>query len=93
MDTTDGPQAPGPGNHPSSGYPPFAPPPRRRRGRKAALVAGALAAAAIIGVGATLGVAHSTVVAGTAVAAQVNTDAAAAQPRTPGGSSGTSPRG
>jgi S1-C subfamily serine protease len=93
MDTTDGPQAPWPGNHPSSGYPPFAPPPRRRRGRKAALVAGALAAAAIIGVGATLGVAHSTVVAGTAVAAQVNTDAAAAQPRTPGGSSGASPRG
>ena len=93
MDTTDGPQAPWPGNHPSTGYPPFAPPPRQRRGRKAALVAGALAAAAIIGVGATFGVAHSTVVAGTAVAAQVNTDAAAAQPRTPGGSSGTSPFG
>jgi S1-C subfamily serine protease len=94
MDTTDGPQAPWPGNQPTTGYPPFAPPPAREpRGRKAALVGGALAAAAIIGVGATFGVAHSTVVAGTAVAAQVNTDAAAAQPRTPDGSSGTSPFG
>ena len=56
------------------------------------LVAGALAAAAIVGVGATFGVANSMVVGGTAVAAQVNTDAAA-QPRTPSGSSGTSPWG
>ena len=92
METTDGPQGTWPGNHPSSGYPPVAPPAQQPRRRKAALVAGALAAAAIIGVGATFGVANSMVVGGTAVAAQVNTDAAA-QPRTPSGSSGTSPWG
>jgi S1-C subfamily serine protease len=93
MDTTDGPQGTWPGNHSSPGYPPVAPAAQRPGRRKAALLAGALAAAAIIGIGATFGVANSTVVAGTAVAAQVNTDAAAAQPRTPGGSSGTSPWG
>ena len=93
MNTTGGTQGSWPGNRYPTGYPqsaPLAQPPRRR---KAALVCGALAAAAIIGLGATLGVAPSTVVAGTAVAAQVNTDAAAAQPRTPGGSTSESGSG
>jgi S1-C subfamily serine protease len=93
MNTTGDTQGPWPGDRYPAGYPqsdPQAQPPRRR---KAVLVAGALATAAIIGIGATLGVAPSTVVAGTAVAAQVNTDAAAAQPRTPGGSTGQSGSG
>ncbi len=92
METTDGPQGPWPGNRPTTGYGPVAPQAGQPRRRKPALVAGALAAAAIIGFGAVFGITHSTTIAGTAVAAQVNTDAAAAQPRVPGGS-GTSPRG
>src|SRR6478736_4896949 len=93
METTDGPQGAWTGNQPATGFGRVAPPARHQRRRNAALVAGALAAAAIIGVGATFGVANSTAIAGTAVAAQVNTDAAAAQPRIPGGSTGTSPWG
>src|SRR6476661_2738206 len=93
MNTTGGTQGSWPGNRYPTGYPQSAPPAQPPRRRKAALVCGALAAAAIIGLGATLGVAPSTVVAGTAVAAQVNTDAAAAQPRTPGGSTSESGSG
>src|SRR6476661_4635414 len=93
MNTTGGTQGPWPGNRYPTGYPQSEPPAQPPRRRTAALVCGALTAAAIIGLGATLGAAPSTLVAGTAVAAQVNTDAAAAQPRTPGGSTGQSGSG
>ena len=93
METTDGPRGSWPGNQYPTGLPQPEPPARRPRLRRAALVGGALAAAAIVGIGATLGATHGTVVAGTAIAAQVNTDAVAAAPQVPGGSSGTSPWG
>ena len=59
------------------------------------MVAGAATAAAVIGIGAVFGIAQNTGIAGTAVAAtaQVNTDAAAAQPGQPGGGYGISPWG
>ena len=65
--------------------------PRRRR---AALVTGALAAAAVLGVGAIFGVAQNSGITGTPMAAvQTNTDAAASQPLPNSGSTGTTPNG
>ena len=60
-------------------------PPRRHR---VAIVSGAIAFAAVVGLGAVFGVAQNSVIAGTAVAAtaQVNTDAAAGQSVPPAGS-------
>ena len=64
--------------------------PQRRR---LAMVAGAVAAAAVIGFGAIFGIAQNPGVAGTAIAAtaQVNTDASAAAPEQPLDGYGVSP--
>ena len=86
-------QTPGsvPGAPPSSFEPTITKPHRRRR---AALVTGALAAAAVLGVGAIFGVSQNSGIAGTPMAAvQANTDAAASQPLPSDGSTGTSPNG
>ena len=66
---------------------------RPRRRRRSAMVAGAVAAGAVIGFGAIFGIAQNPGIAGTAVAAtaQVNTDAAAAAPEQPLDGYGVSP--
>ncbi len=66
---------------------------RPRRRRRLAMVAGAVAAGAVIGFGAIFGIAQNPGIAGTAIAAtaQVNTDAAAAAPEQPLDGYGVSP--
>lgn len=85
------------GSQPGSQLPLAPPPPsslRAPRRRRSAIVTGAIAAAAVIGTAAVFGVTQGSSIAGTATAAaQVNTDAAAALPQWPGGSSGTTPGG
>ena len=61
--------------------------------RRSAILAGAVAAAGVIGFGAIFGIAQNPGIAGTAIAAtaQVNTDASAAAPEQPVGGYGVSP--
>lgn len=95
MDMYDRNQRSSPANQRPEGPPGIIPAARSHRRHRMALVAGAVAAAAIIGVGAAFGVAQNAGIAGTAVAAtaQLNTDAAAALPGQSGGGYGVSPWG